>query len=115
MQREDPLLRRQMLDFLAANPGLCAQHCVAVELDQAQGRSRTVLLVEGTGYQTLQITPDGALVHAPEAARASVRLEDSSTVAVRRLARRYVTIDGKPVGRPLDDMAAPLEGSPPPR
>jgi hypothetical protein len=44
-----------------------------------------------------------------------VVLLPDSKVEVRTIARRYITVDGVPVGQPLEEPGSPLEGPPPRR
>ncbi len=116
LQPDDPTLRARLVDYLRINRWQCGDFCVALDLGPAAGGARDVALVMGGSYQTIRFPPAGAAVQAPQVATAVVPLTPKSRVEVRSLERRYITIDGKPVGGPLDDAAPqPLEGVPRPR
>ena len=74
--------------------------------------AREIALVTGGGYQRVKLPKAGGGVRAPEVTPAAAPLTPRSAVEIRTLERRYVTIDGKPVGAPLDDA---LVGPPPRR
>jgi hypothetical protein len=70
-------------------------------------------LVVGGGYQRIRFPKDGgAGVEDYQTAPSAVPLTAGSKVEIRTFERRYITIDGKPIGAPVDDA---LEGAPPPR
>ncbi len=114
VQPDDPALRRLVLDHLKGNPWQCQDRCVALDLGVEQG-GRRVAIVQGSGYQELLLKPGQPGTFAPETAPAAVALEDGSTVEIREVPTRYVFIDGKPVGQPLESPTAPLEAGPSPR
>ncbi len=114
LQPESAELRRLVLDYLKGNPWQCQERCVALDLG-ASPDGRRVAIVHGAGYQEVILKPGQARV-PPEVAPAAIPLEEDSVVEIRELPTRYIFIDGKPLSRPLDEpLAAPLEGSPPPR
>ncbi len=105
-------LRTQALDYLVANPWACEERCVALDAGRTEEGAARILIVQGSGYQEIIATsPDMAPIRAPEAAPAAVKLEKGSKVEIREVPKRYVFIDGKPIGQPIDE----LEGAPPPR
>jgi hypothetical protein len=112
MQPEDPVLRARVVDYLRVNRWQCGDFCVAIDLGQAADGAREVALVTGGGYQRLRLPARGIAVQAPEVTPAAAPLTPRSKVEIRSLERRYIVVDGKPVGPPLDDA---LEGAPPPR
>ena len=112
LQPEDAALRAKVVDYLRANRWQCGEYCVAIDLGQAPDGAREIALVTGGSYQRVRLPQAGAGTRAPEVTPASAPLTPKSTVEIRTIERRYITIDGKPVGDPLDDA---LEGSPPPR
>jgi hypothetical protein len=73
-----------------------------------------VAIVEGGRYNLVDLAPGRAGVRPPEVAPAAPTLSERSAVEVRDVTRRYIVVDGKPVGPPLEE-AVPLEGPPPPR
>jgi hypothetical protein len=115
LQPEDPALRAQVVQYLRANRWLCDTYCVALDLGRTSQGAREVALVTGAMYQRVQFPQSGGGVQAPEVTPAAVPLTPDSAVEIRTIERRYVTVDGKPVGLPLDDAAQPLEGAVPPR
>jgi hypothetical protein len=100
VQPDDPALRQMVLAYLKANTWQCQNACVAVDLGPQPDGHRKVALVQGSGFTELDLTPSGggALVNAPE----MPELKAGSKVEVREVPRRYVFIDGKPLGLPLD-------------
>jgi hypothetical protein len=113
LQPDDPALRSRLVDYLRINRWQCGDFCVALDLGQAADGAHDVALVMGGSYQRIRIPATGAPVQAPQVTPAAVPLTPSSKVEIRSLERRYITIDGKPVGEPLDDAASQqLEGSP---
>jgi len=112
VQPDDPELRRLVLAHLSGNPWQCNERCVALDLGTDQFGGRRVAIVQGAGYEVVVVKPGQSASRLPEAAAAAVRLEDSSTVEVREVPKRYVFIDGKPVGPPLEEPTATLEGQP---
>lgn len=115
LQPEDPALRAQVTDYLRANRWACGDFCVALDLGGTPDGGRDVALVMGGGYQRLHFPKAGGAVRAPEAVPAAAPLTARSTVEVRAIERRYVVVDGKPVGPPLDQTSNSLEGPAPPR
>lgn len=115
LQPEDPALRAQVIQYLRANQWLCDTYCVALDLGRAANGAREVALVTGSTYQRVQFPSAGGGVQAPEVTPAAVPLTPDSAVEVRTIERRYIMVNGKPVGPPLDDAAQPLEGAAPPR
>jgi len=101
VQPDDPQLRRLVLDHLRGNPWQCQERCVALDLG-LEGEKRRVAIVQGAGYQVVLLNPDGPGVQEPEVAPAAVILGEDSRVEIRQVPKRYVFIDGKPVGPPLD-------------
>lgn len=112
VQPADPVLERLVRDWLRANPWACADVCVALDLGRTGDGRRRVALVNGPGYQDLALPAAGPHVEvAPPAPPA--RLRPDSTVEVRTIPKRYVVVDGVPIGQPLADER--VEGAPPRR
>lgn len=111
VQPDDPALRKLVLDYLIGAPWACDKRCVALDLGLTGSGRRRVIVVQGSGYTDLLAQPGQPLVRAPEVAAAAVELQDGTKVKIREVPKRYVFIDGKPIGQPLDE----LEGAPPPR
>ena len=110
----DPALERLVKDYLRANPWPCGERCVALELERLPGGKRRVAIVQGSNWIDVTLPADAPYVETAPAARRVILLPDSK-VEVRTIARRYITVDGVPVGQPLEDPGSPLEGPPPRR
>jgi hypothetical protein len=102
VQSDDPALRGMVEDYLASTPWNCDPFCVAVDLGtNAQGQ-REVALVQGYGYERIVVGADGqppvpALETAPQQP-----FDRNATVEVREETGRYIYVNGKRVGQPLD-------------
>jgi hypothetical protein len=104
VQPEGPQVRRLVIAYLQANPWACRETCVAVDLGaSAQGR-RKVALVQETGVEQLELPAEmGASAGlAPTPSAPGPILKANSRVEIREVPKRYVFVDGKPVGSPLD-------------
>lgn len=110
VQPDDPELRRLVVKHLRGNPWQCQERCVALDLGEEGGRRR-VAIVQGGGYHVVMLDEELGGVQAPEVAPAAVPLRDESVVEIREVPARYIFVDGKRVGPPLDA----LEGEPAPR
>lgn len=110
VQPDDPALRKLVLDHLVANPYLCEQRCVAIDLGSRGGNRREIALVGGSGYTRL-LLPSDTSETAPSPRPELPKLGPESKVEVRTIERRHIFIDGRPVDPPLDE----LEGAPSPR
>lgn len=111
MQRPDPALERLVRSYLRANPYVCDRSCVALDLGPAEGGRRRVAIVTGPMYHDVTLPTTMPHVEVAPAAPA-IELRPDSTVEVRTFERRYVTVDGVPVGPPLDDAPSALVGPP---
>ena len=102
-----------VIDHLRTNSYLCEEFCIAYDLGPRDG-GREVAFVQNGRYQRVNL-PSGALEPRTEVAPAPSRVfGPDSTVEIREVPTRYLYVDGRPIGPPLDDASA-LEGSPPPR
>ncbi len=115
LQPDDPALRARLVDYLRANQWQCGSYCVALDLGAAADGARDVALVTGGSYQTIRFPRSGGGSVAPRAAPAAVPLAPTNKVEIRSIERRYITIDGNPIGDPLDVATQQLEGASPPR
>jgi hypothetical protein len=116
LQPENAALRERVVDYLRVNRWQCGDYCVAIDLGPAAGGARDIALVISGGYQRIRLPAAGAAVQAPQVTPAAVPLTPKSKVEILSIERRYIAIDGKPVGVPLDDAASQqLEGARPPR
>ncbi|MGX7951838.1 DUF4153 domain-containing protein [Tsuneonella sp. HG249] len=112
VQPEDPALQRMVKAYLRANPWPCTDRCVALELARYPDGRRRVALIQSNSYIDVTLPTDKSYAEVAPAPRNVVLLPDSK-IEVRTLPRRYITVDGVPVGQPLDDSR--VEGAPPPR
>ena len=110
VQPDDPELRRLVVTYLRGNPWQCQERCVALDLGEEGGRHR-VAIVQAGWYQMIMLGDETGGVPAPEVAPAVAPLRDDSVVEIREVPARYIFVDGKPIGLPLDA----LEARPPPR
>jgi len=114
VEPESPELRRLAIAHLRTNSYLCEEFCIAYDLGPREDGGREVAFVQNGRYQRVNL-PSGALEPSTEVAPApSAAFGPESKVEIRAVPTRYIFVDGRPVGPPLDDASA-LEGSPPPR
>lgn len=100
---DDARLRALVTQFLESQPWRCNLHCVALELDGAPGDMRRIALVEGAGYEIIRLPlPEGDEIRQALSESGRPALDADSRVEIRELTRRYITVDGRPVGEPLD-------------
>ena len=113
VEPESPELRRMVVNHLRTNSYLCEEFCIAFDLGPRDG-GREVAFVQNGRYQRVNL-PSGVLEPRTEVAPAPSRVfGPDSTVEIREVPTRYLYVDGRPIGPPLDDASA-LEGSPPAR
>jgi hypothetical protein len=115
VQPDDPALRAKVVDYLRAHRWDCGDYCVAVDLGEGADGARMVALVNASSYQRLRFPVNGAGERALETTPAAAPLTPATKVEIRSLERRYIFVDGKPIGEPIDQPVQPLEGKPPPR
>jgi hypothetical protein len=106
-QPENPAMRARLIEYLRVNHWQCGDYCVAIDLGQQADGARDVALVTGGGYQRIRVPATGMPASAPQVTPAAAPLTSNSKVEVRSIERRYIVVDGKPVGEPLDGA---LEG-----
>lgn len=116
MQPENAGLRARVEAFLDVEPWRCSEYCVALDLGaQADGLHR-VALVQRSGYEAVDLPPlaaDGVAapaIPADTAAAPSVPagpLTAETVVELREEMTRYIYVDGKKVGEPVDSQ--PME------
>jgi len=108
VQPDDPELRQLVLAYLQANPWNCLERCVALDAGKAEDGRRQVALVQGSSMAKLALpVKEGerdipTIPMPPRVAPTPPELKDDSTVEIRTVEKRYVFVDGKPVGEPLD-------------
>jgi hypothetical protein len=101
VQPENPALRKLVLRYLELNPYLCGEYCVAIDLG-GSGKQRSVALVTDSSVNAVTLDAGTAESIVSEPSQVP-ELTPGSTVEVRKVERRYVFVDGKPLGPPLDD------------
>lgn len=105
IQPDDNALRQVLIAYLQENPWQCDNSCVAVDLGSSANGKRKVALVDSDSVQELELPltdVKGELqltVTVPD----TTNLKPASTVEIREVRKRYVFVDGKPVGQPLKD------------
>jgi hypothetical protein len=109
VQPDDPDVRKLVLDYLTGNPYECRESCVALDLGAGANGGREVALIEGNGFRKLELPwrePQGStgVKAAPPAVEveSGSQLKPGSTVEIRTVQKRYIFVDGKPMGQPLD-------------
>ena len=112
VEPNDPELRALVIDHLRANSWDCPSYCVALDLGQTDDGRRDVALVSSTNYTRVYLPGRPDQARPPEVAPAVKPLGPGSAVEVRTVERRYIFVDGEPVGPPIEDA---LEGRPWPR
>ena len=107
-------LEQQVRNYLRSNPWRCTVHCVALDLGPLPGERHDVAIVSGTDYVRVAL-PQPADVTPAHPALPRIPVGPESKVEVKTLERRYIVVDGFPLGAPLDETSIPLEGPAPPR
>lgn len=100
VQPDDAELRGLVLDDLVANPHECSERCVALKVRDADGGGVLVAIVQSGGYRLKVLQSGKPGVDAPETASPPPSLKDDSVVEIGEAL--FISIDGKPVGPPLD-------------
>jgi hypothetical protein len=101
VQPDDPALRTLVLSYLKANPYLCSEACVALDLGPLPNGGRKVALIEGAGFTVFELTASGGGSQVVGTAEAP-SLKPGSKVEIRVIPQRYIFIDGKRMMLPLD-------------
>jgi len=101
VQPDDPILRQWVLAYLKANSYECQDACVALDLGSIPNGRRKVALISAQGYTVLAISAGGDAEILSNAGGPT--LKPSSKVEIRKVPRRFIYIDGKPMPMPLDD------------
>ena len=115
VQPEDPRLRAMVLKYLRTNSPLCQTPCIALDVGPGEKGDRLVAFIQSGRYQIVGL-PSGVL-------EPRTRIEPNGVppfglnakVEVGPIERRYVIVDGRPIGPPLEDAPTALEAPPSPR
>ncbi|MCL6250957.1 DUF4153 domain-containing protein [Altererythrobacter sp. KTW20L] len=116
LETDDPALRGRVEAFLDYEPWRCADYCVALDLGELPAGSHRIALVQRYGYETVDLPAVGADGETIAAVPADPRevaaenpgpLSEDSVVEVREEMTRYIYVDGKKVGEPVDSQ--PME------
>ncbi len=108
VQPADPVLRRQALAYLLENNWRCSDYCRFVDLGVAEDGQRRAAMVEAANYQIVELPHDpeqpARAVPPPPVTidQAPAVLSRDAKVEIRAVEKRYIFIDGKPVGLPID-------------
>jgi len=112
MQPDNPELRQLVLEHLGAYPWQCDERCVAIDLGPDKLGGERVAIVQSGVYEVVVVKPGQSATAIARDAAPTVELKEGSTVEIREVPTRYIFIDGKPLGNPLDEPTAALEGQP---
>ena len=112
VQPDDPELRRLVLEHLSSYAWQCDERCVALDLGKDELGGRRVAIVRSGNYEVVMLKPGQSANAIARDAEPTVELKEGSTVEIRDVPTRYIFIDGKPLGNPLDEPTAALEGQP---
>lgn len=120
VQTADPAMRARVVAYFKSDPYRCSTGCYAIDLGPAPG-GRRFAVVGGYTAQAMILREDGQFVpdyrRDQEAQRVLYRHGDR--VGIGTVSRRMITVNGQPVGEPLDINVAEgkgtLEGPPPAR
>lgn len=102
VQPEDPALRNLVTEYLQTHRSICQKFCVALDLGKAQDGRREVALVEQYGYQRVSLPADTRVLVGNERYDVPSQFDRASKVEIRAVEQRYVFVDGRRVGEPLD-------------
>ena len=102
VQSDDPAFRELLIAYFATAPWTCTVSCVAVDLGMTDGGAREVVLVDGYQYQRLSLDPQGRDTRGVQQAEVLPDFDANARVELREESRRYVYVNGRRVGEPLD-------------
>ncbi|ANY19940.1 hypothetical protein A6F68_01424 [Tsuneonella dongtanensis] len=98
----DAALRKLVVDHLRSHAYLCPEFCIALDLGPHKDGGREVAFVMNGRYQRVAL-PQGTLEPTTEVAPAGARAFGRDTrVEVQSIEKRYIVVDGRPIGPPLD-------------
>jgi hypothetical protein len=101
VQPENLVIHKLVIDYLLTNPSACTEFCVALDLGSGETGKREVALVSSVGYERVSL-PDETPKVGSAKYEIPPKLGPTSTVEIREVPTRYIFVDGKPVGPPLD-------------
>jgi len=101
VQPDDPVLRRSALAYLKNHTYECSDACVALDLGPLPAGRRKVALVSTQGYTVYALSGSGSAEMLDNGVAPT--LKPGSKVEIRKVPRRFIYIDGKPLLMPLDD------------
>ena len=95
--------------YLRTNSFLCEEFCIALDLGPGKDAGeREVAFVQNGRYQRVSL-PSGVMEPRTEVApAASARFGRGSRVEIGTVEKRYIIVDGQPVGPPLEDIGLPV-------
>jgi hypothetical protein len=102
VQPEDPALRKLVTEYLQTHRSVCAQFCMALDLGTNRDGRREVALVEQYGYQRVSLPAETSGRVSDERHDVARKFDRASKVEIRTVEQRYVFVDGRRVGEPLD-------------
>lgn len=113
IETSNPAMRARVLKNFANDGYRCAQGCYVIDLGPAPGGQRFAV-VGGMAANTVILREDGQYVPDELRDRAAQRIlyRPGDKVEIRSVERRMITVNGQPVGDPIDSHEAPLEGPP---
>jgi hypothetical protein len=99
VQPENPALRLLVLDYLIAHPWLCQDQCVAIDTGTAYYKAgmRRIAIVQGSSFQEVVLAPGSDGIEL-QLSQPQGSLKENSKVEVREIPKRYIYVDGKPLG-----------------
>jgi hypothetical protein len=100
VQPQDPVVEASVREYLAANPWLCGDYCVAVDLGENTKGQREVAIVQRFGFE--RVVLDGTSASPVAAPAKPVELQRDSQVEIREETARYIYVDGERIGGPVD-------------
>ena len=104
VQSDDPTLEVRVRAYLDANPWRCDVNCVVLDLGEKPGGLRDVAILQGFDYSRFLLNAEGQEVPPPAPATAATTegLKPDSTVDIREETVRYIYVDGKRIGAPVE-------------
>ncbi|MFN6936250.1 MAG: DUF4153 domain-containing protein, partial [Tsuneonella sp.] len=98
----DAELRALVIDYLRSHSFMCQSFCVALEIGPSDDGGREVAFVTVNEYQRVDLPRGTVGPVTPAAPVAEPSFGPRSQVEVKTIEKRYIVVDGKPVGPALD-------------